>query len=70
MKSENRISSAVAETGSEVAERFEEVQSAVTENFAKFTSEAGRFIRERPWTAVGIVAAVGILIGALSRGRD
>jgi len=70
MKTENRISSAVADAGSEAAERFEEVQSTVTENFAKFTSEAGRFIRERPWTAVGIVAAVGILIGVLSKSRD
>jgi ElaB/YqjD/DUF883 family membrane-anchored ribosome-binding protein len=70
MTTENRISSAVSEVGSDAAEKFDDIQSTVTENFAKFSSEAGRFIRERPWTAVAIVAAVGLALGFLSKSRD
>jgi len=70
MKTENRISSAVSDIGSEAAERFDEVQSNVTETVARISRDTGRFIRERPWTAVAIVAAAGIVIGLLAKGRD
>ena len=70
MKTENRISSAVSEAGSEAAERFDEIQSNVTETVARISRQTGEFIRERPWTAVAIVAAIGIAIGLLAKKRD
>ena len=70
MKTENRIASTVSDLGSQAAERFDEVQSNVTETVARISRETGRFIRERPWTAVAIVAAVGIVIGLMTRDRD
>jgi len=70
MKTENRISSAVSDIGSEAAERFDDVQSNVTETVARISRDTGKFIRERPWTAVAIVAAVGIAIGLLAKSRD
>ncbi len=70
MKAENRISSAVSEVASEAAERFDELQSNVTESVARVSHETGRFIRERPWTAVAIVAVIGIAIGFLMKERD
>ena len=70
MKTENRISSAVSDIGSKASERFDEVQSNVTETVERVSRETGRLIRERPWTAVAIVAAVGIVIGLLAKGRD
>src|SRR5438445_9699612 len=69
MKTENRISSAVSDIGSEAAERFDEVQSNVTETVARISRQTGEFIRERPWTAVAIVAAIGIAIGLLAKNR-
>jgi len=70
MKTENRLSSAVSDIGSEAAERFDEVQSSVTETVARISRDTGKFIRERPWTAVAIVAAVGIAIGLMAKSRD
>src|SRR2546427_12903486 len=70
MKTENRISSAVSDISSEAAERFDDVQSNVTETVARISRDTGKFIRERPWTAVAIVAAVGIAIGLLAKSRD
>jgi ElaB/YqjD/DUF883 family membrane-anchored ribosome-binding protein len=70
MKSENRISSTVSDLGEEAAERFDDIQSSITESVARISSEAGTFIRERPWTAVAIVAAVGIALGMIMKSRD
>ncbi len=70
MKTENRISSAVSDLRSEAAERFNDVQSNVTETVERVSRETGKFIRERPWTAVAIVAVVGIAIGLLAKSRD
>ena len=70
MKTENRISSAVSDLGSEAAERFDDVQSDMTETEARISRDTGKFIRERPWTAVAIVAAVGIAMGLLAKRRD
>jgi len=70
MKTENRLSSAVSDIGSEAAERFDEVQSSATETVARISRDTGKFIRERPWTAVAIVAAVGIVMGLMAKSRD
>ena len=70
MKTENRLSPAASDIASEAAERFDEVQSSVTETVARISRDTGKFIRERPWTAVAIVAAVGIAIGLMAKSRD
>ena len=70
MKTENRLSSAASDIASEAAERFDEVQSSVTETVARISRDTGKFIRERPWTAVAIVAAVGIAIGLMAKSRN
>jgi len=70
MKSENRISAAVSEVGSEAAEQFDELQSTFTSAFARLTHETGRFIRQRPWTAVGILVAAGLIMGLINKNRD
>ena len=56
--------------GTEAAERFDDVQSNVTETVERVSRETGKFIRERPWTAVAIVAVAGIVIGWLTKSRD
>ena len=70
MKPENRISSAVSDLGEEAVERFDHIQSTVTDSIARISHDTGKFIRERPWTAVAIVAAVGIAIGFLMKDND
>jgi len=70
MKFEKRISSQVSDLGEQAAEKFDEMQSTVTDSIARVSRETGKFIRERPWTAVAIVAAVGIAIGFLMKDND
>ena len=70
MKSENRIASSVSEYGEQAAEKFDEIQSNVTDSIARLSKQTGEFIRDRPWTAVAIVAAVGIAIGFLMKDND
>lgn len=70
MKTENRISNAVSDLGAEATERFDEIQSNVTESVARISRETGRFVRERPWTAVAIGAVVGLAIGIMMKTRD
>jgi len=69
-KTEDRVSSAVSDIRSEAAERFDDLQSNVTKTVERVSRETGKFIRERPWTAVAIVAVVGIAIGLLAKSRD
>ena len=70
MKPENRLSSTVSDLGEEAADRFDDIQTSVTNSVARISREAGTFIRERPWAAVAIVAAVGIALGMMLKDRD
>jgi len=70
MKSENRIASKVSDLGEEASDKFDEIQSTVTDSITRISRDTGQFIRERPWTAVAIVAAVGIALGFLLKDND
>lgn len=55
----------VRETLAQAREQIERVEEKVLFEAKVAAREADRFVRERPWQAVGIAAAVGLVIGVL-----
>lgn len=46
-------------------EKAQEMQSAAVETSKEFASNTDTFVRSSPWTAVGISATFGLLVGML-----
>jgi ElaB/YqjD/DUF883 family membrane-anchored ribosome-binding protein len=45
--------------------RLSEVERSVADHAKEATKAADEYVREHPWTAVGIAAAVGVVVGVL-----
>jgi len=52
-------------TLTEAREQIERIEEKVMFEAKVAAREADRFVRDRPWQAVGIAAAVGLVIGVL-----
>jgi ElaB/YqjD/DUF883 family membrane-anchored ribosome-binding protein len=55
----------VREILGEAREQIERIESKVVFEAKVAALEADRFVHERPWQAVGIAAAIGLVLGVL-----
>ena len=51
-------------------EKLEEVKQEVSTSTQKMCSAVNAYVRERPWQALGIAAAAGVLLALLLRARE
>lgn len=50
-------------------ERLREMQAAAAEKTAAAAKATDEYVHDNPWTAVGIAAAVGVIVGLIISGR-
>jgi len=53
----------------EIKGAMSEMQSVAFDKYKEAADNADRYVRDNPWQAVGIAAAVGILVGFLTTRR-
>jgi ElaB/YqjD/DUF883 family membrane-anchored ribosome-binding protein len=50
-------------------EQWMQIQDQAVQYSKEAADSADKFVREKPWQAVGIAAAIGLVAGLLIRGR-
>ena len=53
----------------EIKSSMSDIQSVAFDRYRQAAENADRYVRDNPWQAVGVAAAVGILIGFLTTRR-
>jgi ElaB/YqjD/DUF883 family membrane-anchored ribosome-binding protein len=52
-----------AESVEQARARLDELETELKKRAEKAADDAGRYVRDNPWQAIGIAAAVGVVLG-------